>query len=143
MKGSFNPQFDPRAGDSELLARTALGSVNMGARAGVVNRTHRVVRQRAQVIQARRSRMRGMMVPLILCSVLLLLTAGAVWSGLYQYQAVEAAEMVEADVAALATSDANNHFLVMLLWFVPVSIALLGTVLIRRVRSGADHETVR
>jgi len=31
----------------------------------------------------------------------------------------------------------------MLLWFVPVSIALLGTVLIRRVRSGADHETVR
>jgi len=139
----MNSSIESQTGDAAVGTRTVLGNVATAARAGVVNRTHRVVRQRAQVIQARRSRMRGMMVPLILCSVLLLLTAGAVWSGLYQYQAVEAAEMVEADVAALATSDANNHFLVMLLWFVPVSIALLGTVLIRRVRSGADHETVR
>ena len=139
----MNSSIESQTGDAAVGTRTVLGNVATAARAGVVNRTHRVVRQRAQVIQARRSRMRGMMVPLILCSVLLLLTAGAVWSGLYQYQAVEAAEMVEADVAALATSDANNHFLVMLLWFVPVSIALLGTVLFRRVRSGADHETVR
>jgi len=139
MKASFESQTD----DATVVTRVALGNVDTVARAGVVNRTHRVVRQRARVLQARRSRVRGLMVPLILCSLLLLLTAGAVWSGLYQYQAVEAAEMVEADVAALATSDANNHFLVMLLWFVPVSIALLGTVLFRRVRSGSDHETVR
>jgi hypothetical protein len=143
MRVPFESQLQAQAGDEAGEARTALGSVDTAARAGVVNRTHRVVRQRAQVIRARRSRVRGLMVPLILCSVLILLTAGAVWSGLYQYEAAEAAEMVQADVAALAASDANNHFLVMLLWFVPVSIALLGTVLFRRVRSGADHETVR
>jgi cytochrome c-type biogenesis protein CcmH/NrfF len=86
---------------------------------------------------------RGLLVPLIICSVLLILTAVAVWSGLYQYQAAEAAEVVQADVAALAASDANNHFLVMLLWFVPVSIVLLGTLLIRRTRHSAGRETVR
>ncbi len=88
-------------------------------------------------------RVRGLMVPLLLCSVLLLLTVAAVWSGLYQYQAAEAAEVVQADVAALAASDANNHFLVVLLWFLPVSIVLLGTFLFRRSRSGVDCETVR
>lgn len=83
------------------------------------------------------------MVPLILCSVLLLLTVAAVWSGLYQYQTSEAAEAVQADVAALAASDATNHLLVLLLWFVPVSMAMLGTFLFRRSRSGVDRETVR
>jgi len=115
-------------------------NAGMAARGSVVNRTHRVVRERAMVMQERRSRMRGLMVPLVLCSVLLLLAIAAVWSGLYQYQAAEAAEAMQADVAAL---DANNHFLVVLLWFVPVSIALLGTVLFRRSRSGPGRETVR
>jgi hypothetical protein len=136
MNVPFESQFDPQ--ESSVIARTALGSVDTGARASVVNRTHRVVRQRAKVMQARRSHVRGLMVPLILCSILLILTAVAVWSGLYQ-----GVEVVEADVAALATSDANNHFLVMLLWFVPVSIVLLGTFLIRRSRSASGHETVR
>jgi hypothetical protein len=136
-------QFEPQVDDSTVIARTALGSVGTAARASVVNRTHRVVRQRAQVMQARRSHVRGLMVPLIICSVLLILTAVAVWSGLYQYQAAEAAEAVQADVAALAASDANNHFLVMLLWFVPVSVVLLGTLLIRRTRHSASRETVR
>jgi hypothetical protein len=140
MNVPFESQFDPQ--ESSVIARAALGSVDTGARASVVNRTHRVVRQRAKVMQARRSHVRGLMVPLILCSILLILTAVAVWSGLYQSQAAEAAEAVQADVVALATSDANNHFLVMLLWFVPVSIAVLGTIVFRRFR-GADHGTAR
>ena len=141
MNVPFESQLDPQ--ESVAIARTALGSVDTGARASVVNRTHRVVRQRAKLMQARRSHVRGLMVPLILCSILLILTAVAVWSGLYQYQAAEAAEAVQADVVALATSDANNHFLVMLLWFVPVSIVLLGTLLIRRTRNTGSRETVR
>jgi len=131
MNASFETPFntfDPHGNNAAVAAR-----------GDVVNRTHRVVRQRAQVMQARRSRMRGLMFPLTLCSVLLILTAVAVWSGLYQYQAAEAAEMVQADVAALAATDANNHFLVVLLWFVPVSIALLTAVWVRR-RGGADRE---
>lgn len=141
MNVPFESQFEPQ--DSGVVARTALGSVDIGARASVVNRTHRVVRQRAKMMQARRSHVRGLMVPLTLCSILLILTAVAVWSGLYQYQAVEAAEAVQADVVALAASDANNHFLVMLLWFVPVSIAVLGAIVFRRLRGVADHGTAR
>ena len=112
------------------------------ARACVVNRTHRVVRQRAKSIQERRSRVRSLTLPLVLCSVLLLLIGLAVWTGLYQYPA-EAAEAVQADVAALAASDANNQFLVVLLWFVPVSMAVLATVLYRRTRDNADSEAGR
>lgn len=143
MNVPFESQFESHADDAVVIARTALGSVDSAARASVVNRTHRVVRHRAQVMQARRSHVRGLMVPLMICSVLLILTAVAVWSGLYQFDAVEAAEAVQADVVALATTDANNHFLVMLLWFVPVSIVLLGMLLIRRTRNAVGRETAR
>lgn len=140
MNVSSNSQFDPLTDDSGALARAPLAGLGTVARAGVVNRTHRVIRHRARVIKARRTHVRGLMVPLILCSVLLLLTVAAVWSGLYQYQAAEA---VQADVAAVAVSDATNHFLVVLLWFVPVSMAVFGTFLFRRSRSGVEREIVR
>jgi hypothetical protein len=146
MKGSFDREFDPRleseVEDSQTFARAALGGVDMAARAGVVNRTHRVVRQRAKVMQERRSHVRSLMVPLIICSLFLILGVFAVWSGLYQYQATEAAEAVQADVTALAASDANNQFLVVLLWFVPVSLALLAAIWFRRTRNDS-RETAR
>jgi hypothetical protein len=143
MNVSTDAQFESAPDESLGSARTGLDSVGTALRGGVVNRTHRVVRERAKVMKARRTHVRGLMAPLILCSVLLLLTVAAVWSGLYQYQAAEAAEAVQADVAALAATDANNHFLVVLLWFVPVSMVLLGTILFRRSRSGVDRGTVR
>ena len=143
MNVSSDSQFDPLTDDSVVLSRTVLAGLGTAARAGVVNRTHRVIRHRAKVIKARRTHVRGLMLPLILCSVLLLLTVAAVWSGLYQYQAAGAAEAVQADVAALAGSDAYDHLLVVLLWFVPVSLAVLGTILFRRSRSGVDHGTAQ
>jgi H+/Cl- antiporter ClcA len=142
MKGSLDSQFDSQSQLSDS-ASYALSGVDSAARGGVVNRTHRVVRQRAKVMQARRSHVRSLMVPLIVCSALLILSIVAVWSGLYQYQAAEAAEAVQADVAALANNDANNEFLVMLLWFVPVSLAVLAAVWFRRFRTSVDHEAVR
>jgi hypothetical protein len=136
----LDPQFETPVDDPAPLARAALRSVDTSARAGVVNRTHRVVRQKAKVMQARRSYARSLMVPLAICSVLLLLVCAGVWAGLYQYEATEAAEAVQADAATL---DANNHLMVVLLWFVPVILALLGAVLFRLTRSGSDHRTVR
>ena len=136
MNSAFDPQFQPN--DPANFARTALRGVSSVAHAGVVNRTHRVVRERAKVLQQQRNRERSLMVPLTICSVLLTLSVLAVWTGMYQYQAVEA---VEADVTALATTD-NNHFLVILLWFVPVSIAVLTTVWVRRSRNNADDEAL-
>jgi len=144
MKASFEAQFDSQFNslpdDAAVLAYSEQDGVGLGARGCVVNRTHRVVRERATVIQARRSHARSLMVPLILCSALLILIGLAIWSGLYQYQAAEAAQ---ADVASLATTDPLNHFIVVLLWFVPVSLALLGAVLFRRSRNSADRGTIR
>jgi hypothetical protein len=140
MNVSVKSPFDTQVEDS--VTRMALGSLNMAARAGVVNRTHRVIRQRAQAMQARHSRARGLLAPMIICSALLLLTAFAVWSGLYQ-NLDGAAEVVQTDVAALAAMDANNHYLVALLWFVPVCLAVSATVLYRRTRECADDKAGR
>jgi hypothetical protein len=141
MTSATEPQIPLQGEDAAEFARaarSAMRSVPAAARAGVVNRTHRVVRERAKVLQARRSRDRSLMAPLLLCSVLLALTVLAGWTGLYQYQATEAAT----DAASLAASDTNNHFLVVLLWFVPVSVAVLATVWVRRSRNGADGEAL-
>jgi hypothetical protein len=140
MKASFDPQFnsqfDSLPNDPAVLAYSAQGGEDLGARACVVNRTHRVVRERATVMQARRSHARSLMVPLIICSALLILLVVVVWGGLYS----EAAETVQADVSALAVADVNNHFLVVLIWFVPVSIALLAAVWIRGSRYNSNDE---
>jgi NADH:ubiquinone oxidoreductase subunit 6 (subunit J) len=143
MKASFEPQFESQyhslPSDSAVLTRSAQDGATLVARACVVNRTHRVVRERATVMQQRRSRAFGLMVPLIICSALLILLAVVVWSGLY-LEAAEAAEAVQADVSALATTDLSNHILVVLLWFLPVSIALLAAVSIRRTRHNSNDE---
>jgi hypothetical protein len=139
----FDSQLDSQASSAAMFAGSALGGLPGAARGAVVNRTHRVVRQRAKVIQARRSRVRSLMLPLALCSILIGLTGLAVWTGLYQVEAVGAAEVVQADVSALTGIDANNHIAVVLLWFVPVCLAVLATVLYRRTQDGADGEAGR
>jgi hypothetical protein len=141
----MNVVVDPKFPQSEtaLYARSAMRGMDAtAASARVVNRTHRVVRQRAKAIQARRSRVRSLALPLIICSTLLILTGLAVWTGLYQYQVAGAAEAVEADVTALAATDVSNHALLSLLWFVPVSVAVLATAWARRSRNGAEDEAL-
>ena len=134
----MNPVADPefQLNSSDSFVRGALRAVPVAARAGVVNRTHRVVRERAKVMQEKRSRDRSLMLPLGLCCGLLLLIILGVWTGLYEYQA---AENVQGDVAAWAAIEATNHFLVVMLWFVPVSIVLMVTVWVRRSRNADDE----
>src|SRR4051812_21180414 len=113
MNTSFDPRFDSELEISDPgFAQSVLSSAEFGVRGGVVNRTHRVVRQRAKVIKARRSHVRSLMLPLVVCSALLILSTVAVWSGLYETQA--AAEAMQ-DVAALTNWDFNDEFLVVLL----------------------------
>jgi hypothetical protein len=114
------------------FARTAMGSMNAPARASVVNRTHRVVRERAQSLATRRSRVRSLWIPLAVCSALLIILSTAVWSILDQYE-----------VSPTGVPDASNQFLVLLLWFLPVSMALLALVLFRRARKGTDREAAQ
>jgi H+/Cl- antiporter ClcA len=130
VKVASDPQYSQFSQSEPAFARAAMESMNGGARAALVNRTHRVVRERAKALQERRNRDRSLMLPLFICSVLLLLSAFAVWSGLYQYQGGDTVQAAEAS---------NDHFLVVLLWFVPVFLALLATVWVRRSRSSDDE----
>jgi hypothetical protein len=123
-----NEELFPRE-ESRAVVRMAMDGMNAPARASVVNRTHRVVRERARSIAARRSRVRSLWIPLAVCSALLIILSCTVWSILDQY-----------DVTPTGVPDASNQFLVLLLWFLPVSIALLALVLFRRARKHADHE---
>jgi hypothetical protein len=106
---------------SRSFARDAFADLDMSARASVVNRTHRVVRERAKTLAARRSRIRSLWIPVAVCSSLLVIICTAVWSVLDAY-----------DVTPTGVPDASNQFLVLCLWFFPVSMALLAVVLFRR-----------
>jgi hypothetical protein len=108
--------------DVRSAARASLNESGV-ARASVVNRTHRVVRERAKTMAARRSRFRSLWSPLAVCSSLLVIICTAVWSALEAY-----------DVTPGGVPDASNQFLVLCLWFLPVSMALLAVVLFHRTR---------
>jgi membrane-associated HD superfamily phosphohydrolase len=118
-----------RTADARVFSDVAASSV-------VVNRTHRVVRQRAQVMKARRSYLRSLMVPLTICSALLILTIAAVWSGMYEYR--NAADAIQ-DVSSSIASASENEFLVMLFWFVPVTLTVMGAVWFTRARTGSAN----
>jgi hypothetical protein len=109
--------------ESRSFARESFANLDTSARASVVNRTHRVVRERAKSLAARRSRARSLWIPLGVCSSLLVIICTAVWSALDGY-----------DVTPTGVPDASNQFLVLCLWFFPVSMALLAVVLFRRAR---------
>jgi hypothetical protein len=115
--------------DSPAFVRAALSNANMQARASVVNRTHRVVRERAKTMAARRSQVRSLWIPMGVCSSLLIIICTAVWNVLDQY-----------DVTPSGVPDASNQFLVLCLWFLPVSMVLLAVVLFQRARK---RETAR
>jgi hypothetical protein len=114
--------------------------LDIAASSKVVNRTHRVVRQRAKLMRDRRSYTRSLMVPLLICSALLLITVLAVWSGVYQESG--AADAVQ-DLSATLSATDNDELIVMLFWFVPVTLAVLGAVWFTRFRNGPESETVR
>jgi hypothetical protein len=114
----------PSSQDSpRTFVRDTFADLDTAARASVVNRTHRVIRERAKTIAARRSRIRSLWIPVAVCSSLLVIICTAVWSALDGY-----------DVTPNGVPDASNQFLVLCLWFFPVSMALLAVVLFRRAR---------
>jgi hypothetical protein len=102
---------------------TPMPKLSAAARASLVNRTHRVVRERAQVMADRRSKIRSLWLPLAVCSGLLVILCTAVWNLLDEYE-----------LTPTGIPDASDQFLVLLLWFLPVSMALLTMVWFRHIR---------
>lgn len=103
--------------------------MNMTARASMVNRTHRVVRERAKKIQAHRSRVRSLWIPLTICSALLLMISYAVWTVLDGYELTQ-----------IGVPDSSGQFLILFIWFLPVSMALLVMVWFRRTNGRSGRE---
>ena len=129
MSEVFEKQTSPRLQSS---VKASLAEMNAAARPAMVNRTHRVVRERAKTLAARRSRIRSLWIPLAVCSSLLIILCTTMWTALDQYE-----------VTPNGIPDASNQFVVLCLWFFPVSMALLAVVLFRRARKHSDGETAR
>jgi hypothetical protein len=110
----------------------SLGTLHVGARAAIVNRTHRVVRERAKQMSARRSKFRSLWAPLAVCASLLVILVTAVWNLLDEY-----------DLTPNGTPDASDQFAVLLMWFLPVSVAVLAMVWVKRTQSKRGTEVVQ
>jgi hypothetical protein len=107
-------------------ASTAMASAVM------VNRTHRVVRERAKSIQARKRHERSLWIPLAISGGLLAVIFFAVWSVLDQYE-----------VTPIGLPDASQQMLVLMMWCLPLSAAIMAVVWFRRASAKADNGSTR
>ena len=124
-----------RGGDqwNEVNQQDALRAT---ASAAMVNRTHRIVRERAKAIKARKKNVRELIVPLAVSAGLLAAVVFAIWTLLDEY-----------DIAPTGSPDASQQILVFLMWCLPISAAVLAVVLFQRAGTGpgskTDNEGVR
>lgn len=113
----------------DLLQDTRLHGA---ARAQVVNRTHRVVREQALSMREHQSRKRSLWAPVLICSSLLLIICYAVWGMMDGY-----------DVTPTGIPDSSDQMMVLMLWSLPVTAVVLGLVWVRRGRNRANNEVTR
>ncbi len=112
------------------------------ARAAIVNRTHRVVRERATAMQAQKQKTRNLLVPVLICSALLLFLASAVWSEVDEVSGWEGGLLRWMhDI----TTDAGGTVSILLVWFLPISVITAAIVLLRRNRNHSirPHDEVQ
>lgn len=120
----MNELIDGTADREKVLAREAIRTLDTGARISLVNRTHRVVRERAAQMSARRNRMRSLWVPLAVCASMVVILVSTVWTMLDQYE-----------LNPIGMPDASDQYVVLLFWFLPVTAALLAMVWLRRTQN--------
>jgi hypothetical protein len=125
-----------------LSEEPQVGRRSFDARAAVVRRTHRIVRERAAAIQARKRTVRDLVVPFAICSALLLVIATAVWTvadeGLGGWE-----DGIWKRVLQLG-SESGSSISLLLIWFLPLSVITAAVVLIRRSRaSNANRQETR
>jgi hypothetical protein len=101
------------------------------ARAAVVNRTHRVIREQALTMRAQRRRSRSLWAPLAISSALLLVICYAVWAVLAGY-----------DLTPTGVPDASDQVVLLVIWSLPVTIVALGLIWLRRNRGHSGGEQI-
>ena len=97
--------------------------------------THRIVRERAASLQARKSKVRSLWIPLAISGSLLTMVCFAVWSVLEQ------SGLEQNDVVATGLPDASQQMFVFLMWCLPVSAAALAVVWYRLTSQSQDGGT--
>jgi hypothetical protein len=107
-------------------------NLSAAARASMVNRTHRVVRERANSLSARRDLMRSLWFPMAVSSAMLVILCSTVWSVFEQYEAVPS-----------GVPESGDQSFVLLLWFLPISVTVLAAVWFRRMRGGSGEDATR
>ena len=107
-------------GEPEINSVTG-GYRRAAASAAMVNRTHRVVRERAKNLQARRATVRSLYIPLTVSAALLGSVVFAIWTMMDEY-----------NLMPTGMPDASQQIFVLLMWCLPISLAVLAVVLFRR-----------
>lgn len=110
--------------------RASFPGLSAAARASMVNRTHRVVRERAQALNARKSLFRTLWFPMLVCSAMLVILCWTVWTVFAEFEVVPS-----------GMPESGEQSFVLLLWFLPISVTLLAAIWIRRSR-GNSHEDI-
>ena len=103
------------------------GTMTVAASASLVNRTRRVVGERARMLTVRRTRTRSLWVPLAVSFALLAVLAFAIWTAFEEY---------EASPAGMADT---SQMLALTMWSVPISLMLLAVVWFRRGRAESER----
>lgn len=118
--------------DVELLPASAMSAdlrsggvaLNTTASAAMVNRTHRVVRERAKTLQQQKSRVRSLWIPLTVSFGMLALLLIAVWNLLD-----------ESEFFADGLPDSSQQMLVLSMWCLPLSVIVLAVIWFRRANA--------
>jgi hypothetical protein len=116
---------------AERSAQTATAGMNAAASAALVNRTHRVIRERADKMRDQRNKVRSLWIPLSVSAALLMTLACALWT---------AFEDFEGSSAGLPNT---SGMVVVLVWSVPISAMILAVTWSRRASAGSENERVR
>ena len=111
--------FQDRNQQDPLFSRAS-----SNARASVVNRTHRIIRAQALSMQEQRQKKRSLWAPIAIVSTLLVVCCYAMWSILDAY-----------DITPNGVPDASDQLLILVLWSLPVTLAILGAVWFKRERA--------
>ena len=114
--------------NEEEVRRFEVSKPTGGARAVVVNRTHRVVREQALTLREQKQKSRSLWVPLAIVSVLLVVTCYAIWGMLDGYE-----------LTPNGIPDASDQLMLLMLWSLPVTALVLGLTWIKRGRGRAGH----
>jgi hypothetical protein len=116
----------------ELQARNALRSIPLAADSARVGRTHRVVRERALVMQESRHQHRTLWIAITIASAMLVMICYAIWSSLAQYDVAE----ISGELAGSLRG--GSQMLIIGLWFLPVTTTALFFVWLRKSRNRND-----